>query len=61
MSLHRIRLECVVELPDGDERIALYSGEDPEVCIVMDFENDPPAFLLEQCDEMELIYLGEEE
>lgn len=55
MSLYQVTLTAVVELPDGDERKALYGMEHPADCIQLDFNNDPPAFLLELCDEVEIV------
>lgn len=58
MSLHRITLTAVVELPDGDERLELYGRDNAADCIQLDFDNDPAMFLMEQADEMVLIYDG---
>jgi hypothetical protein len=55
MSLHRITITAVVELPDDDIKQDLYGTVDPAECVQIDFDNDPPLFLLEQADEMEIV------
>lgn len=55
MSLHLVTLTAVIELPDGPVREDLYGTSDPAACIQIDFDNDTPAFLLEFCDEVEIV------
>ena len=55
MSLHLVTMTAVIELPDGDIRKDVYGTDDPAECIQIDFDNDTPAFLLEFCDEVDIV------
>lgn len=47
MTTYRVLTEFDIEIPDGEERLALYGTTDPMECVRIDYESDGAMFIAE--------------